>query len=57
MMKRKILVLLCLAAVLWSGCSSSTHMPKHRKRRHCDCPTFSDRQPGQNEWINYTAMS
>ena len=37
---------LMLAAMLLAfaaGCSSSkgAHMPKHRKRRHCNCPTFS----------------
>lgn len=26
-----------------AGCSNKgVHMPKHRKRRHCDCPTFSE---------------
>ena len=38
--------LLLLGALLLSfaaGCSSrGVHMPKHRKRRHCDCPTFSE---------------
>ena len=32
------LFLLAFAA----GCSDKgVHMPKHRKRRHCDCPTFA----------------
>ena len=35
-----LLSLLLLAFV--AGCSSKgVHMPKHRKRRHCDCPTFA----------------
>lgn len=28
------------------GCSNKgIHMPKHRKRRHCNCPTFSQSLP------------
>ncbi len=34
--------LLLLAVVLLSGCSRrGAHMPKHRKSRRCNCPTFS----------------
>ena len=39
------LFLLAFAA----GCSDKgVHMPKHRKRRHCDCPTFSLYTPPDN---------
>ena len=35
-----MLALLLLAFL--SACSSKgVQMPKHRKRRHCDCPTFA----------------
>lgn len=35
-----MLTLLLLA--FFAACSSKgVHMPKHRKRRHCDCPTFA----------------
>ncbi len=41
---RRTLSLAFLAVLLLSflaGCSrKGVHMPKHRKRRHCDCPTF-----------------
>jgi hypothetical protein len=38
-----LLAILLLAFA--AGCSSKgVHMPKHRKRRHCDCPTFSETQ-------------
>lgn len=34
-----IIILLCLVA---GGCSKKgAAMPKHRKRKHCDCPYFS----------------
>ncbi len=40
----RTLSLALLAVLLLSflaGCSrKGVHMPKHRKRRHCDCPTF-----------------
>lgn len=32
-----VFLLACLTACSDKG----VHMPKHRKRRHCDCPTFS----------------
>lgn len=39
-----ILALLMLSFL--TGCSSKgVHMPKHRKRRNCDCPTFSMNTP------------
>lgn len=39
-----LLVLFLLAVA--AGCSDKgVHMPKHRKRRHCDCPTFSHLTP------------
>ena len=39
-MKRILIVALLMAGFLCS-CSPRTQMPKHRKRRHCNCPTFS----------------
>lgn len=34
------------------GCSNKgIHMPKHRKRRHCNCPTFSEALP--HDTISY----
>ncbi|MCQ2294748.1 MAG: hypothetical protein MJZ67_03745 [Bacteroidales bacterium] len=43
---RRNIVLLFLAsllAVAAAGCSNKgIHMPKHRKRRHCNCPTFTE---------------
>lgn len=42
---RRNLSLTLLAILLLAfaaGCSSKgVHMPKHRKRRKCDCPTFA----------------
>ena len=41
-----LLAILLLAFA--AGCSSKgVHMPKHRKRRHCDCPTFTETQTVQ----------
>ncbi|MBO4307973.1 MAG: hypothetical protein J5848_06665 [Bacteroidales bacterium] len=43
-MKRfsKIILLLLLVAVLLTSCSNKgVHMSKHRKSRHCNCPTFA----------------
>ena len=35
-------LLVILLLLFAAGCSSKgVHMPKHRKRRHCDCPTFA----------------
>ena len=43
---RRNLSLTLLAILLLAfaaGCSSKgVHMPKHRKRRHCDCPTCAE---------------
>ena len=36
------LLALLLFAFLAACSSKGVHMPKHRKRRHCDCPTFSE---------------
>ena len=45
-MSLALLALLLLAFL--SACSSKgVHMPKHRKRRHCDCPTFTIVLPPQ----------
>jgi len=38
---RTLLASLVLAGLLASCSSKGVHMPKHRKRRNCDCPTFS----------------
>ena len=42
------MLFLVLGAFLLSvvvGCSpKGVHMPKHRKRRHCDCPTFAQQR-------------
>ncbi|MBQ3983114.1 MAG: hypothetical protein II633_05010 [Bacteroidales bacterium] len=42
---RRTLSLLFLSVLLlafMASCSNKgVHMPKHRKRRHCDCPTFA----------------
>lgn len=37
----KAACLLLAAAILLGSCSRRAHMPRHRKRRNCDCPTFS----------------
>ena len=38
---KRLLILLLLAGLL-CGCSArGAHMPKHRKKHHCNCPTFS----------------
>ncbi len=42
--KRNILIICSplLLAALFASCSSKgVQMPKHRMRRHCNCPTFS----------------
>ncbi|MBO4752538.1 MAG: hypothetical protein J5526_07325 [Bacteroidales bacterium] len=37
-----IYIMLALVCLLASGCSKKgSAMPKHRKRKHCDCPYFS----------------
>ena len=37
-----IYIMLALACLIVSGCSKKgSAMPKHRKRKHCDCPYFS----------------
>lgn len=39
---RLLFACLLLTSLLLAGCSSrGVHMPKHRKQRHCDCPTFA----------------
>jgi len=41
-----LIFLLVLLAAAAAGCSRrGVHMPKHRKRRHCDCPTFAMTAP------------
>ena len=39
------LLTLLLLAFLAACSNKGVHMPKHRKRRHCDCPTFSYTAP------------
>lgn len=34
-----------LLSFLASCSNKGVHMPKHRKRRHCDCPTFAQNLP------------
>lgn len=37
-----IYIMLALVCMLASACSKKgSAMPKHRKRKHCDCPYFS----------------
>lgn len=49
-----IVVVLLLAGVLMCGCSrKGVHMTKHRKKRHCDCPTFSMHTFGEESTISY----
>ncbi|MCR4811913.1 MAG: hypothetical protein K5867_04880 [Bacteroidales bacterium] len=37
-----IYIMLALVCLIVSGCSKKgSAMPKHRKRKHCDCPYFS----------------
>lgn len=47
-----LLLLAAFLGLLAAGCSNKgIHMPKHRKRRHCNCPTFSESLP--RDTINY----
>lgn len=42
-------ILVVLLLLLTTGCSrKGVHMSKHRKQRHCDCPTFSDNFYGES---------
>lgn len=37
-----LVLLAIMLAAFAAGCSNKgIHMPKHRKRRHCNCPTFA----------------
>ena len=58
---RRNLSLAMLALLLFAflaACSSKgVHMPKHRKRRHCDCPTFAIVLPPQPTSITATYVS
>lgn len=41
-MKKAAIVIIVLCSMMLGACSSKgVRMPKHRKRTHCDCPTFS----------------
>lgn len=49
--KYRIVLVLMVCALLLSGCSrKGVHMPKHRKVRHCNCPTFA--MNSQNEGLS-----
>ena len=42
LMKKNTIPILILFCLLAGGCSKKgASMPKHRKRKHCDCPYFS----------------
>lgn len=43
----RLLTGLFLLSLLASCSDKGVHMPKHRKRRHCDCPTFALNTPPQ----------
>lgn len=43
-----VLTGLFLLSLLASCSDKGVHMPKHRKRTHCDCPTFAKVESG--EW-------
>ena len=50
-----IYVMVALVCLMASGCSKKgAAMPKHRKRKHCDCPYFSQELPLENS-IEYHA--
>ena len=53
------LTLLAILLLLFAaGCSSKgVHMPKHRKRRHCDCPTFAIVLPPQPTSLTATYVA
>ncbi|MBQ9587102.1 MAG: hypothetical protein IJR26_04505 [Bacteroidales bacterium] len=40
--RSRLIIALMLLCLLLPSCSSrGVHMSKHRKSRHCNCPTFS----------------
>lgn len=39
------LIALMLLTTLAACSNKGVRMPKHRKRRHCDCPTFAQSSP------------
>lgn len=44
--RRYIWIAIVLAALAASACSSKgVRMPKHRRTRHCNCPTFAESLP------------
>ena len=50
MKKRYLLLFLTLICLLFAGCSKKgAAMPKHRKRKHCDCPYFSYNPTSQQQ--------
>ena len=41
-------LLLLLFSIIATGCSrKGVHMPKHRKHRKCNCPTFAETRPAE----------
>lgn len=49
-----LLILAAFLLMFAAGCSNKgIHMPKHRKRRHCNCPTFAENMPVQTPQLNY----
>lgn len=50
MRKRKLVIVITLVSLLVTSCaSSSPYGKKHRKKRKCNCPTFSFYYPNQDE--------
>ena len=56
-MAMRRLKIYCVAVLLLgvcAGCSpKGVSMPRHRKHRHCDCPTFSQQLPAAS--VSWTA--
>ena len=51
------LIVAALLVLLLAACSRhGVHMSKHRKSRHCDCPTFGLSQPADTNTIAYNAQ-
>lgn len=51
------LIVAALLLLLLAACSRhGVHMSKHRKSRHCDCPTFGYNQPTDSNAVAYNAQ-
>ncbi len=49
-MRIKVVVMLFATLLASATCSrKGVHMSKHRKSRHCNCPTFSQTQPAEEQ--------